>query len=150
MTQTTPSVDDAAAIIALKVRFPSIIGPKKGHYPRYATQNRQMPEGVGAADRRRAGGGLAQQLELQPAARGRAARVWRLHGRQAPTSIRSGWRASLLGVTGRCLRPVLVRELVERLSWVPPMLEVDGISENVVFPLPEQSRGGPSNAGKDA
>src|SRR5262249_2074252 len=41
VTQTTLSVDDAAAIVvALKERFPSITGPKKDDIC-YATQNRQ-------------------------------------------------------------------------------------------------------------
>jgi 4-hydroxy-3-methylbut-2-enyl diphosphate reductase len=41
VTQTTLSVDDAAAIVgALKARFPSITGPKKDDIC-YATQNRQ-------------------------------------------------------------------------------------------------------------
>ena len=41
VTQTTLSVDDAAAIVAaLKRRFPAIIGPKKDDIC-YATQNRQ-------------------------------------------------------------------------------------------------------------
>src|SRR5512140_1494845 len=39
VTQTTLSVDDAAAIVAaLKVRFPAIVGPKKDDIC-YATQN---------------------------------------------------------------------------------------------------------------
>ena len=41
VTQTTLSVDDAAAVIAaLKARFPRIVGPKKDDIC-YATQNRQ-------------------------------------------------------------------------------------------------------------
>src|SRR5947207_11680846 len=41
VTQTTLSVDDAAAIVeALKVRFPAITGPKRDDIC-YATQNRQ-------------------------------------------------------------------------------------------------------------
>src|SRR5947207_6326968 len=41
VTQTTLSVDDAAAVVAaLKRRFPSIVGPKKDDIC-YATQNRQ-------------------------------------------------------------------------------------------------------------
>jgi len=41
VTQTTLSVDDAAAIVAaLKARFPAITGPKKDDIC-YATQNRQ-------------------------------------------------------------------------------------------------------------
>src|SRR5947208_8160169 len=41
VTQTTLSVDDAAAIVtALKARFPQIVGPKKDDIC-YATQNRQ-------------------------------------------------------------------------------------------------------------
>ncbi|HZV54703.1 MAG TPA: 4-hydroxy-3-methylbut-2-enyl diphosphate reductase, partial [Rhodocyclaceae bacterium] len=41
VTQTTLSVDDAAAIVAaLKARFPKIVGPKKDDIC-YATQNRQ-------------------------------------------------------------------------------------------------------------
>src|SRR4029079_8946895 len=41
VTQTTLSVDDAAAIVAaLRARFPAIVGPKKDDIC-YATQNRQ-------------------------------------------------------------------------------------------------------------
>ena len=41
VTQTTLSVDDAAAIVAaLRRRFPAIVGPKKDDIC-YATQNRQ-------------------------------------------------------------------------------------------------------------
>src|SRR5437763_1725598 len=41
VTQTTLSVDDAAAIVsALKARFPAIVGPKRDDIC-YATQNRQ-------------------------------------------------------------------------------------------------------------
>ena len=41
VTQTTLSVDDAAAVVAaLKERFPGIVGPKKDDIC-YATQNRQ-------------------------------------------------------------------------------------------------------------
>ncbi len=73
VTQTTLSVDDAAAIVgALKERFPAITGPKKDDIC-YATQNRQDA----------VKGRLGEQLEFQPAARSRAEPRHRgLHGRQ--------------------------------------------------------------------
>ncbi len=98
VTQTTLSVDDAASIIAaLKARFPRIVGPKKDDIC-YATQNRQdAVKALAQQTRRRAGRGLTQQLELQPAARGRAeCGRERLHGRQGgrPRSAVAGGQAA--------------------------------------------------------
>ena len=60
-------------IAALKQRFPAIVGPKKDDIC-YATQNRQdAVKALAPAVRRRDRRGLAQQLELEPAARGRRA-----------------------------------------------------------------------------
>ena len=72
VTQTTLSVDDAAAIVAaLKRRFPRIVGPKKDDIC-YATQNRQDAVKFMAQDgRRRHRRRQPEQLQLQPAARGR-------------------------------------------------------------------------------
>ena len=95
VTQTTLSMDDAAAIVdALRKRFPAIVGPKKDDIC-YATQNRQDAVKFMAPGGRGLCGWLAQQLELQP-----AQEVAELRGVPAylvttPTaSIRHGSRAS--------------------------------------------------------
>jgi (E)-4-hydroxy-3-methyl-but-2-enyl pyrophosphate reductase len=70
VTQTTLSVDDAAAIVeALKRRYPLIVGPKRDDIC-YATQNRQdAGADRGCRHRRR----KPQQLQFEPPARGRGA-----------------------------------------------------------------------------
>jgi hypothetical protein len=70
VTQTTLSMDDSREIIAaLQARFPAIQGPKKSDIC-YATQNRQDAiRDLAHALRPDAGGRLAEQLQLQPAAR---------------------------------------------------------------------------------
>ena len=68
MTQTTLSVDDTRGIIAaLKARFPEIVGPDVRDIC-YATQNRQQAvHDLGQAGRPDPGGGVEEQLQLQPA-----------------------------------------------------------------------------------
>ena len=72
ITQTTLSVDDTRGIIAaLKARFPAVVGPDVRDIC-YATQNRQQAvRDLARAGRHDPGGRLAQQLQLQPAARDR-------------------------------------------------------------------------------
>jgi len=143
VTQTTLSVDDAAAIIAaLKVRFPSIIGPKKDDIC-YATQNRQ--DAVKA---------LAQQSDVvlvvgspNSSNSNRLREVAHNMGVEAymvdsAADLDPQWLAGKrrVGVTAGASAPeVLVRELVERLRALgaSEVLEMDGIHEAVVFPLPK-------------
>lgn len=143
VTQTTLSVDDAASIIAaLKARFPSVVGPKKDDIC-YATQNRQ--DAVKA---------LAQQTDLvlvvgspNSSNSNRLREVAQNVGVSAymvdkAADLDPQWLAgkSRVGVTAGASAPeVLVRELVERLLALgaTQVREMDGISENVVFPLPK-------------
>ena len=146
VTQTTLSVDDAAAVVeALKARFPDIVGPKKDDIC-YATQNRQDAVKVaraagGRRDRRR----QPEQLELQPAARGggesRRARVHgRPRGRAAPGM---GRRQAPVGVTAGASAPeVLVREVIERLKELGALgvTELTGTSRTSSFRCRRASR----------
>jgi 4-hydroxy-3-methylbut-2-enyl diphosphate reductase len=143
VTQTTLSIDDAGAIIAaLKTRFPFIIGPKKDDIC-YATQNRQdavkmlvkqcdvvivvgSPNSSNSNRLREvaANVGVPAYLvndasELQPAWFAGKARVGISAGASAPE--------------------VLVQGVIERLQQLGAQraIELDGIIENVVFPLPK-------------
>jgi 4-hydroxy-3-methylbut-2-en-1-yl diphosphate reductase len=143
VTQTTLSVDDAAAIIAaLKARFPRIVGPKKDDIC-YATQNRQ--DAVKA---------LAQQTDVvlvvgspNSSNSNRLREVAQNVGVSAymvdkAADLDPQWLAgkNRVGVTAGASAPeVLVRELVERLRALgaSEVREMDGIEEGVVFPLPK-------------
>ncbi len=142
VTQTTLSVDDAARVVdALKARFPRIVGPKKDDIC-YATQNRQdavkaltgqcdlvivvgSPNSSNSNRLREVAANLgvdaymvdnAEQLQAQ----------W-LEGKQR------------IGVTSGASAPeVLVRAVINRLRahGVTSVTELQGIAENVAFPLP--------------
>jgi 4-hydroxy-3-methylbut-2-enyl diphosphate reductase len=143
VTQTTLSVDDAANIIAaLKARFPRIVGPKKDDIC-YATQNRQ--DAVKA---------LAQRSDIvlvvgspNSSNSNRLREVAQNVGVSAymvdkASDLDPQWLEGKhrVGVTAGASAPeVLVRELVERLRALgaTEVLEMDGIHEAVVFPLPK-------------
>ena len=143
VTQTTLSVDDASAIIAaLKTRFPFITGPKKDDIC-YATQNRQdavkmlvkqcdvvvivgSPNSSNSNRLREvaANVGISAYLvndadELQPDWFAGKARVGISAGASAPE--------------------VLVQGVIARLEKMggTKVVELQGIVENVVFPLPK-------------
>jgi len=143
VTQTTLSMDDASAIIAaLKTRFPFITGPKKDDIC-YATQNRQdavkmlvkqcdvvivvgSPNSSNSNRLREvaANVGLPAYLvndagELQPEWFTGKARVGISAGASAPE--------------------VLVQGVIARLEKMggAQVIELQGIVENVVFPLPK-------------
>ena len=149
VTQTTLSVDDAAQIVAaLRARFPAIRGPKRDDIC-YATQNRQdavkfmaprcdvvivvgSPNSSNSNRLRE----VAEQLrvpahmvdnasELDPA--------W-LHGRPR------------VGVTAGASAPeVLVEEVLARLRSLGArsIRQLEGVEENVVFPMPKGLGTGP-------
>jgi len=143
VTQTTLSVDDAATIIAaLRARFPNIVGPKKDDIC-YATQNRQ--DAVKA---------LAQQTDIvlvvgspNSSNSNRLREVARNVGVDAymvdkAADLDPRWLEGKrrIGVTAGASAPeVLVSELVARLRVLgaTDVVEMDGISESVVFPLPK-------------
>ncbi len=143
VTQTTLSVDDARAIIeALKIRFPSIAGPRKDDIC-YATQNRQ--DAVKA---------LAQQCDVvivvgspNSSNSNRLREVAANAGVPAYMVDRSedldpAWIAgkARIGVTAGASAPeLLVDQVVARLRALgaTKVGELGGIAERVTFPLPK-------------
>lgn len=143
VTQTTLSVDDANSVIeALKIRFPEITGPKKDDIC-YATQNRQDAVKL-----------LAQQCDLvivvgspNSSNSNRLREVARNLGVSAylvdnASELDPVWLQGkqCVGVTAGASAPeVLVKSVIERMCLLTgcKVEEMDGIRENVVFPLPK-------------
>jgi 4-hydroxy-3-methylbut-2-enyl diphosphate reductase len=143
VTQTTLSVDDASSIIAaLKARFPLITGPKKDDIC-YATQNRQDAVKL-----------LAQQCDLvivvgspNSSNSNRLREVADNLNVSAylvdnACELKIEWLQGKknIGVTAGASAPeVLVQNVVARLKEMgaESVTELDGILENVVFPLPK-------------
>jgi len=142
VTQTTLSIDDAAAVVdALKRRFPGIVGPRKDDIC-YATQNRQ--DAVKS---------LAPQCDLvivvgspNSSNSNRLREVAAKRGTPAymidrAEELRAEWVAGArrVGVTAGASAPeVLVREVVARLKELgaQEVRELGGAVETIVFPLP--------------
>ena len=143
VTQTTLSLDDAARVIAaLKHRFPEIAAPKSDDIC-YATQNRQ--DAVKS---------LSSQCDLvivvgspNSSNSNRLREVARNQGVEAymvdnATELKPEWLAGKLrvGVTAGASAPeVLVQEVIAKLKALgaADVRELEGIVENVVFPLPK-------------
>ena len=142
VTQTTLSVDDAAAIVtALKARFPAITGPKKNDIC-YATQNRQdavkllaprcdLVIVVGSTN-------SSNSNRLREVAQHLGVRA---HLVDSAEQIDPAWIAGSdkVGVSAGASAPeVLVAQVIERLRQMgaTDVRTLPGISENVVFPLP--------------
>ncbi len=143
VTQTTLSVDDAAAIVAaLRLRHPAILGPRKDDIC-YATQNRQDAVKF-----------MAPQCELvivvgspNSSNSNRLREVAQLLGVPAylvdsAAQIDPAWLAGRrrFGVTAGASAPeVLVEAVIARLKHLgaTSVRALDGASENVVFPLPK-------------
>ena len=143
VTQTTLSIDDATTIIAaLKARFPTIVGPKKDDIC-YATQNRQDAVKL-----------LARQCDVvivvgspNSSNSNRLREV--AHNMAVPSylvdnagEVQAEWLAgkSHVGISAGASAPeVLVQEVITRLEQLgaSKVTELQGISENVVFPLPK-------------
>jgi 4-hydroxy-3-methylbut-2-enyl diphosphate reductase len=142
VTQTTLSVDDAAAVInALRERFPSIVGPKKDDIC-YATQNRQ--DAVKALARECdvlivvGSPNSSNSNRLREVAENLGICAYMLDD---PDELDPAWviGKSRIGVTAGASAPeVLVEGVVERLRKLgaTDVREMEGIAENVVFPLP--------------
>ena len=143
VTQTTLSVDDAAAIVAaLKARFPAIAGPKKDDIC-YATQNRQdavkfmakrcdlvivvgSPNSSNSNRLREVAARLGVEAQMIDRAEELQA-AW-LEGKRC------------VGVTAGASAPdVLVRQVIERLRALgaSDVAELDGVVERTVFPMPK-------------
>jgi 4-hydroxy-3-methylbut-2-en-1-yl diphosphate reductase len=143
VTQTTLSVDDADVVIAaLKARFPSIVGPKKDDIC-YATQNRQ--DAVKALCRQCdvlivvGSPNSSNSNRLREVAENLGIPAYLVDSAE---QLEPAWvygRAQV-GVTAGASAPeVLVQGVVQRLRQLGAtnVREMDGISENVVFPLPK-------------
>ncbi|AOR68962.1 4-hydroxy-3-methylbut-2-enyl diphosphate reductase [Burkholderia stabilis] len=142
VTQTTLSVDDAAEIIAaLKSKYPKIREPKKQDIC-YATQNRQdavkfmAPQCdvvivVGSPN-------SSNSSRLREVAEKRGVAAYMV---DAPDQIDPAWVAGKrrIGVTAGASAPeVLAQAVIARLRelGVRNVRALDGIEENVSFPLP--------------
>ncbi|HEV8110040.1 MAG TPA: 4-hydroxy-3-methylbut-2-enyl diphosphate reductase [Burkholderiales bacterium] len=142
VTQTTLSVDDAAAVIAaLKARFPRIVGPKKDDIC-YATQNRQdavkfmAPQCdvvivVGSPN-------SSNSNRLREVSENMGVPAYLVDN---ASDLRPEWIAGKrrVGITAGASAPeVLVEELIARLKTLgaKSVRPLEGISENVVFTLP--------------
>jgi 4-hydroxy-3-methylbut-2-en-1-yl diphosphate reductase len=142
VTQTTLSVDDAAEIItALKARFPAIREPKKQDIC-YATQNRQdavkfmAPQCdlvivVGSPN-------SSNSNRLREVAEKRGIPAYMV---DAPDQIDPQWLVGRrrIGLTAGASAPeALAQEIIRRLHelGVRNVRALDGIEENIAFPLP--------------
>jgi 4-hydroxy-3-methylbut-2-enyl diphosphate reductase len=152
LTQTTLSVDDTEAILAiLERRFPGIRGPR-GEDICYATSNRQAAAKeiarqcdavlvIGAPN-------SSNSVRLVEVAEREGARA-RLIGRAAELDL--AWLAGVrrLGITAGASAPeTLVRELVDFLAGHFDIVETesDGIVERMVFKLPHGLENAPEAA----
>jgi 4-hydroxy-3-methylbut-2-enyl diphosphate reductase len=144
VTQTTLSLDDAAAVVAaLKRRFPAIVGPKKDDVC-YATQNRQDAVKLLARECDAVivvgSPNSSNSNRLREVARniGVPATMVDNAGQIDPEWLRGKRR---IGVTAGASAPeVLVREVIGRLSELEGVEaeELEGVEENVVFPIPRE------------
>jgi len=143
VTQTTLSVDDAAAIVAaLKRRFPGIVGPKKDDIC-YATQNRQdaVKRMAGQADVVVVVGSpnSSNSNRLREVAANRGVPAYMI---DRASELRPEWIAgkASVGVTAGASAPeILVKEVLARLAELGAgeVRQLEGATEHVVFPLPK-------------
>ncbi|MFM2407719.1 MAG: hypothetical protein RL358_461 [Pseudomonadota bacterium] len=143
VTQTTLSVDDAASIVtALKNRFPFITGPKKDDIC-YATQNRQdaMKMLVKKCDVVLVVGSpsSSNSNRLREVAANVGLPAYLVDNAD---ELRDEWFVGKqsIGISAGASAPeVLVQGVIARLEKLggAKVVELDGIIENVVFPLPK-------------
>jgi len=143
VTQTTLSVDDAAAVAdALRARFPSIQEPKKSDIC-YATQNRQdavklltkqcdLVIVVGSPN-------SSNSNRLREVAERLGVPAYLING---PESLEPQWLFGKqhIGVSAGASAPeVLVKRVIEQLKTLGAVSvrTMDGLVENVSFPLPK-------------
>ena len=142
VTQTTLSMDDAAEVVhALKARFPQIVGPKKDDIC-YATQNRQdaVKAMVSKVDVVIVVGSpnSSNSNRLREVAANRGVPAYMI---DRADQLQTDWVAGKrrVGVTAGASAPeVLVKDVVARLKELGAtrVAQLEGIEENVVFPLP--------------
>lgn len=143
VTQTTLSVDDASIVAdALRAKYPTITEPKKSDIC-YATQNRQdavkvmAPESdlvlvVGSAN-------SSNSNRLREVAERKGIPAYLIDG---PESIEPAWLVDRkrIGITAGASAPeLLVQQVIDRLKALGAISvrTLDGLQENVSFPLPK-------------
>lgn len=144
VTQTTLSVDDAAAIVtALQARFPAIVGPKKDDIC-YATQNRQdaVKELASRVDLVIVVGSKnsSNSNRLREVAENLGVEA---HLVDNAAQIDPAWLIGKVGVgvtAGASAPEVLVTEVVERIRdlGATAVETLIGTEESVNFPLPKE------------
>ncbi|MEJ7669456.1 MAG: 4-hydroxy-3-methylbut-2-enyl diphosphate reductase [Casimicrobiaceae bacterium] len=143
VTQTTLSVDDAAAIVAaLKSRFPAIVGPKRDDIC-YATQNRQdavkalIPEVDAVIVVGSPNSSNSNRLREVAALRGVPAYMVDRAEELLPEWIAGKRRVGL--TAGASAPEVLVRQVIARLKELGALgvTELVGVTEHVTFPMPK-------------
>ncbi|AVR88568.1 4-hydroxy-3-methylbut-2-enyl diphosphate reductase [Thauera aromatica] len=144
VTQTTLSVDDAAAIVgALRARFPNIAGPRKDDIC-YATQNRQ--DAVKAMTMQAdvvfvvGSKNSSNSNRLREVAALRDVPAYLVDN---ASDIDPAWLEGKrrIGVTAGASAPeILVEEVVGRLTELAgaAVRNLDGVPEKVTFPLPKE------------
>ena len=143
VTQTTLSVDDAAAVSkALKARFPSIVEPKKSDIC-YATQNRQDAVKVMAPDCDLVlvvgSPNSSNSNRLREVAERKGVASYLIDGAD---SIDPAWLVDRkrIGVTAGASAPeILVQQVIDRVKELGAVSvrTMPGLEENVAFPLPK-------------
>ena len=147
VTQTTLSVDDAAAVVtALKQKFPAIVGPKKDDIC-YATQNRQdaVKKLSAAAEVVIVVGSpnSSNSNRLREVAENLGRKAYMVDNAD---QLQQQWFAGAgqIGVTAGASAPdVLVRQVIARIQsfGAETVQELQGVEENVVFSLPRGLNG---------
>jgi len=143
VTQTTLSVDDAAAVsAALRARFPGIVEPKKSDIC-YATQNRQDAVKMLAPDCDLVlvvgSPNSSNSNRLREVAERIGTHAYLVDGADA---IDPAWLAGRqrIGITAGASAPeILVQQVVQRLKELGAVSvrTMPGLEENVAFPLPK-------------
>ena len=147
VTQTTLSVDDARVIVhALTARFPKIVGPRKDDIC-YATQNRQdaVKAMAGKVDVVIVVGSKnsSNSNRLREVAAIGGVPAYLVDGAEQIDAKWLGGNARI-GVTAGASAPeVLVNGVVERLRTLgaDKIETLEGVAENVNFPLPKELLG---------
>jgi len=147
VTQTTLSVDDAAAVVeALKARFPSIVGPKRDDIC-YATQNRQdaVKALTASVDVMIVVGSpnSSNSNRLREVASHRGIPAYMV---DRADELDPAWIAGKLrvGVSAGASAPeILVTQVIERLRALGAarVEELHGVVERIVFPMPRGLHG---------
>ena len=143
VTQTTLSVDDARRTVdALKMRFPSILGPRRDDIC-YATQNRQ--DAVKALARECdvvlvvGSPNSSNSNRLREVAQNQGVPAYMVDN---AGELRPEWLTGkeIVGVTAGASAPeVLVQQVIDKLVALGArsVRELDGVAEKVTFPLPK-------------